>query len=305
MIDKEIIKRERKRFRESIQKAREVILKNHLSTTNLKDHDSFQKYTGRLSQVASLTTLVSDKIFNDFPKLFEEKRGRRIWEIYLSGARYLARRTSQGVFVGLLASYFELEDLVAKVDSYLENVVSGSADIYNLMREIDKYSEHYNKARKICAPYEKEDQKFERQCRIYATLKSWLKEDEFQIMQKTFNKGLDQAFKVIIEGPIQLYLVISRDTFFFILKFLTGKNSIDISEERKELDDANDLHSFIHGLVEGSDKTFRNLIVEALKLYYNDLIDELKELRSEFPTDDRKRRFIERFETGEMFKDKI
>lgn len=305
MINQEIIKRERERFRKSIQKAREVILKNHLSTTNLKDHDSFQKYTGRLSQVASLAALVSDKVFDNFPKLFEEKQGRPMWEIYLSGARYLARRTSQGVFVSFLASYFELEDLVAKVNSYLESAVSGSADIYNLMREIDKYSEHYNKARKICVPYEKENQKFERQCRIYAVLKSWLKEDEFQTMQTALNKGSDQAFKVIIEGPIQLYLVISRETFFFILKFLTGKNSIDISKERKELDDANDLHSFIYGLVEGSDKIFRNLITEALKFYHNDLIDELRELRSEFPSDDRKRRFIERFETGELFKDRI
>lgn len=302
MIDN-IIKREKKRFMKSIKEARGVVIKNHFSGSDSAPIEEYEKFSSRLARLEVILHMASDKIFKYAPELFEEKRGRPVWDVYLSGARYLARRPQRGVFFSYLASFLELENLISKVNSYLDNALSGLSDIYDLAKETDKYRHCYERAKELCSPYETEDKKFEKLCRIYANLKSWPREDEFQVFQEKLDKGLDQTYRIIIDGPIKLYLVIGKDTFFFIFRFLTARDKTDIHEKRRELKDSNDLHDFIYELIENSDETFRSLVSETFKFYAKNLIKELKEFRAEVPTDELKRRFVKRFENGDLFRD--
>ncbi len=299
----EIIKRERKRFKKSIKKAREAVIKNHFSGSDSAPIEKYEKFSSRLAGLEVILRMVSDKAFKHVPELFEEKRSRPVWDVYLSGAKYLARKAQKGVFFSYLCSILELESLVSKVNAYLDNASSGLSDIYDLAKETDKYRKCYLRAKEICSPYETEDKKFEKLCRIYANLKSWPREDEFQIFQEKLDKGLDKTYEIIIDGPIKLYLIIGKDTFFFIFKFLTARTQIDIHEKRRELKDSNDLHDLIYDLIESSDETFRSLVSETFKFYAKNLIKELKEFREEIPSDEWKRRFIKRFENGDLFRD--
>ena len=278
MIDK-IIKREKKRFMKSIKKARGVVIKNHFSGSDSAPIEEYEKFSSRLAGLEVILHMASDKVFKYAPELFEEKRGRPVWDVYLNGARYLARRAQKGVFFSYIASFLEMESMVSKVNSYLDNALTGLTDIYNFAREINKYREYYLRAKELCSPYETDDKKFEKLCRMYANLKSWPREDEFQVFQEKLDKGLDQTYQIIIDGPIKLYLVIGKDTFFFIFKFLTARNSPDIHEKRRELNDSKDLHDLIYSLVEDSDETFRSLVSETLKFYSKNLINQYSQCK--------------------------
>jgi hypothetical protein len=302
MID-EIIKRERKRFNLAVERAREVVIKNYFSEHTTVSAKQFEDFNSNLVQLEHVLLLVADKVFDYLPTLFEKKRGRSVWDIYLNGIRYLARRIQSGTLFSYLSFVPNLEDLMAKINSYLlDNVLSGVSDVYNLMIEIEKYNHWYAEAKEICSPYETSDNKFERLCRIYAILKAWTREDEFQACQDKLSKGLDRSFQIIVEGPIKLYLVIGKDNFFFLLRFLTAETAINILERREELEDLRNLHDFIYDQVENSNKTFRNLLSKALELYSKDLIKEFRDMRGEFPNDELKRRFIQRFESKEIFR---
>lgn len=317
---KEIKIREKSRMENAVKRAREVVLRDHFPYLHDYTLKEIRDYEELLERLEGLILLGIQGFYKHLPSPLEEVRGRSKWEVYLSGLRYLIRKYPQGFFRTILALK-EWEGFPEKIDAYLEKSVSALSDFYLLAREIRKYCLNYNKGRKIARQYiqiqdDKEpeeneenclvEEDFKNLCRLYASLKSWEQEEEFSRFNNHIEKCQNQFFEVIIEGPIQLYLLIGEETWFFILKILTIEHLGDffLEKDKKELHDLREINKLIYKTIENSEfyQTLKSFIREFLKIYVDDLKRSQERLRGQYPTRELKRKFVKRFERGEIFR---
>lgn len=299
----EIKKEERRRFRKSIKKAREAVLVSRFPHLHDKTLKEIRDYERLLDQLQGLLSLGVDEFYKHLPSPLEEIRERSSWEVYLAGLMYLCRRFPRGFFRKVVLALEEWEDFPDKVDAYSEKCLEGYSDFVNLAQELKRYCEYYKKGREIVQEYGEWHKDI---WRLYASLKTWEKDSEFQTFEDYLRTSQRQFFEVIIEGPIQLYLFIGEETWFFILKILTIENLGDFfsDKDRKELRDLRDIHKFWYNLIKHSEsfETFKKFVKETLKIYVDDYLEEEKRLRSQYPTTELRKKFIRRFESGELFK---
>lgn len=312
----ELKKREKERFEKALAEAREVVLKNHFPS--LTDASALREYQGLLSALQALISLAAGIFFGLLPSPMEEIRGRSAWEVYLSGLKYLTRRYPRGYFRKTVIALKEWEGFPEKVDAYSGKCLTGFSDFADLARELQRYALNYKSAKELARLYhpadgdagakEGEDDAdyYKDLCLLYASLKTWEREEDVRRFQGYLEKSATQFFEVIIEGPIQLYFFIGEETWFFVLKVLTVESLGDFlsDKNRKELQDLRDLHRFIFGAIEQAEKwqVFKELIREALAGYVRDFRSSEKRLRAQCPTDELKRKFVRRFESGDIFR---
>lgn len=300
----EVKKREEKRFKEALDKARGTVFANRFPAEKSFRAEDLLEFERILRLIEGMILLGCKIFFEHLLSPLEKIRGRSIWEVYLSGAKHLARRYPLGEFrsrIGLK----EWEGFPEKVDAFVKACQTSFSDFAELGREIEQYITNAKRANEIAAPYQKKDGvDYAALCRLYASLKTW-KDNDLSRFQSLLEKSGQHLIEVIIEGPIQLYLLIGRDTWFLIIRVFTLERLSDFSSDKdqKELQDSNDLSQAIYDLLENSTKykTFKEMLNEAVRLYIDDFISSQKSLRSQCPTQEFRRRFLERFEQGNLF----
>lgn len=316
----EIKTREQKRLKQALERAREVVLRDHFSSLSvIPTVLEVKEYEEQLDSFHSLISLALDHFSKHLPSPFEKIKERSVWEVYLSGLKYLARRYPNGFFRKAVLSLKEWNDFPEKIDSYSEKCLSGFSDFSDFTGEVKKYCLNYNKAREIIEQFANFKEQVEEDdddengegiknlCRLYASLKTWERDQELSYFENRFQKSSTQFFEVIIEGPVQLYLFIGEETWFFVFKILTIERLGDFfsSKDKKELEDIRALHKFIYGIAEKSvlHETFKKLVKETLKIYVDNYFKTQKRLREQYPTEDLRRKFVRRFENGEIFRE--
>lgn len=299
----EIKKEERERFEESVEKAREVVLLEHFPCLHDRSIQEVREFEELLDRLGGFLLLLGDRFYKHLPFPLEKIRERSIWEVYLSGLRYFCRRYPRGFFRKAVLSLKEWKDFPDKVDAYAEKSLEGYLDFANLARELEEYCRFYKQGKEIANQYGEWHRDL---WKLYASLKTWEKDTEFQVFEDYFRTSQRQFFEVIIEGPIQLYLFIGEETWFFILKILTVEHLGDffLDKNKKELQDLRDVHKFVYEIVETSEayQTFKKFVGETFKIYVDDYLEEERRLRSQYPTDELRKKFIRRFESGELFR---
>lgn len=295
--------REHRNLEKSIEEARGKVLSDHFPSLQNKSIDELRDYEKLLNQLQGLLSLATDKFYQHLPSPLEEVRERSVWEVYLSGLRYLFRRYPQGFFRQTNLAVGELQDPLEKTDAYCDKCLEGFSAIAELVQEIKKYCEHYKTGQEIIQHYGQWPKDI---VRLYASLKTWTRDDEFEIFENRVHAAQKQIFEVIIEGPIQLYLLVGEENWFFVLKTLTVERFQDFfsDKNKKDLQDLRELHRAVYETVEISTtyETFKQFFQESLRIYVEDSLKDAKQLRNQYPTDDLRRKFIRRFETGEIFR---
>lgn len=300
-------KKESLRLKKSIEKAKNIVLQDKFPDLKNVCLEEIRDYQDLLGHLQSIAILGGKIFFKHLPSPLEKIRERSVWEVYLAGLRYFARRAPKGFFRKTVLAIKEWQDSPEKVDSYMDKCLSGVSDIANLGEELKKFFFYYEKGKNIIEQYD-EWSNHEDVCEIYASLKAWEKEEHFEMFEKYLTAAEQQTWEIIIEGPIQLYLSIGYDNIFFILKLLTLEHIGEFftDKNKKELSDLKEAHSFVYDKIDFSETiaAFKLLTKKSLEIYRKSLIKKANYIRSKYPTDDLRRKFIYRFESGELFRNK-
>lgn len=291
-----------KKFEGSMITAKEAALNYRFPPYRNRSIKEIRNYTKLLDQSGELLLLIVEKFLKHLPSPLEKKRGRSVWEVYLSGLRYFCRKYPQGFFRQVVLSPREWGDFPGKIDSFICKCSEGFTDIADLSKELEKYCRHHQNGLNIAKQY-KEWQPDS--VGLYASLKTWKGDDEFQVFENRLLKAQQQIIEIIIEGPIQLYLIIGQENFFIILKILTLKDLRDFysDQDQEEPRDLKDLNESVYKTVENSEflETFKELSKESLRICSDNFLEEEKRRRRQYPDEELRDRFIKCFEEGDVF----
>jgi hypothetical protein len=291
-------KRELKRFHRAVDAAIEGLLsQKYGAADDYQEYEEYAKACRRVKGNLGVVDLVTDRL----SPLFAQETARTNWEVYLAGLRYLHRLFPDSHLFQAVLSTYRLEDLKGKLRAFSGHWLDFSHEADETLRQVDKYLGNLAEAREIMTGYSNENESL---ARLYASLKTWEKEEDFEKLFDDLRRFLDTGIEVFIVGPIQLYLMLNRDTFLLIFKALTVDKLSKLEEEDQGYDDAMALHDFVYGLVHDSQtrQVMQEVLEAAAAKYIENLKEEHTKLRQQVPSKERKRRFVQYFEEGTLFK---
>jgi hypothetical protein len=228
---------------------------------------------------------------------------RANWDIFASGVRWINQRMPDSYLFKFVLPMFKLEDLEGKILSYSGQWLEQTHISAKALSEVDKYLRNYEKGEEIVERYSTSNQEL---VRLYASLKTWETKEKFEKFFKDFDDFLSTSVEVFILGPIQLYLMISRESFLLIFKALSiGKISELEEQKREKYQEIMAFNDWFYGLIEKSQtlRVFQDAIKSTVKEYVRLLREEEENIRKQLPTKDLKNRLIERFEKGLLFQE--
>lgn len=297
-IFREIKTREAERLQKAIDAAHEVLVGKKTQAGMLATNPVYKD----LDDAKVLVTMAAG-MFLKHPSLFEKKeRGRYKWEIYLDAVRFLARQSRQSYVTKILFPRLGLEEisnyLVALAGRYLEV----TNDIHRCSKQIEEYILNYNWA---CDVTEAVNKKETRLCQRYATLKTWQREEELNDFSALMEKAALGAFEIFIEGPLKIYLLLGPDKILLIIRAFTAENPADLLKMDPHLADALSLFEKARDTVEKASLAAigREFIPEIIRQYVILWKKGHEEIRKELPTQNLRRMFVERFESGTLFRE--
>jgi len=295
---RQVMERELKRFHCAVDAAIEGLLsQKYEAADHYQEYEEYAKACQRVKSGLGMVDLVADTL----SPLFVERTGRMNWEVYLAGLRQIHRLFPDSHLFQATLSTYKLEDLKEKLRAFSRRWLDFLHEADGALRQVDQYLGNLFGAREIMAGYGNENESL---ARLYASLKTWEKGEDFEKLFDDLHRFLDTGIEVFIVGPMQLYLMLSRDTFLLIFKALTVDKLNRLEEESSHYDDAMALHDFIYGLVRDSQtrQVMQEVLEAAVAEYVKDLEEEHTKLRQQVPSRERQRRFVQYFEEGTLFK---
>lgn len=318
-IFRPIKERELRRFHQAIGTVTDALLensskpkmvrfvKNNLEIIDFLADEFFEFFE---KPVESLRALRSNPHRDEMKRIGgEHGEMRRIgdsranWDIFASGIRWINQRMPDSYFFRFVLPMFKLEDLGGKILSYSGQWLEQTHISAKALSEIDKYLRNYEKGEEIVERYSTSNQEL---VRLYALIKTWETKEKFEKFFKDFENLLSTSVEVFISGPIQLYLMISKESFLLIFKALSIGKINELEEPKREkYQEIMAFHDWFYGLIEKSEplRVFQEAAGSVTKEYVRLLREEEENIRKQLPTKDLKNRLIERFEKGLLFQE--
>lgn len=290
--------REVKRFHGAVHHAIEALLaRKYEETRKVDEYRRYQRACATVKEGVQALDLVLDRL----PPLFERTGERPNWEVYVSGLRGLFRRMPDSYLLRYILPTFGLEPLGEKLTAYSRLWLEGLHSAQVVLRETDTFLGNMTRAQRLADEYEDNNLALQR---LYASVKTWESDDELESFMGSVQKFLDSTLEVFILGPVQLYLMLDRDTVTMIFKALSVGRLSDLREKDSQYEELMQLHDYVHQAVEDSTvlDVARSVLKEAAKEYVKRLRQEQRNLRGQLPNKDLRYRFVERFESGALFR---
>ena len=290
MIDKDIIVREKQNWNSSLEEAYKDLFEKEILNQPL---DS-KEYENRVSHLEFSHSLVQhglELVFREFPKLMEDIDGISRFERYITSIRALFLKIEHGILFKLALSISGLSEVSNKVVEWSKQANNSLPIFYKFFKDCEKYLANYEQGKTLTQG------KFgESLIPIYASLKTWKTEEDFNGFRQQFNNVATQFIQIYIEGPIQLYIIISENHFSIVLRSLL----LERLSQKDQFADLALLNDHIKTIVKDS-KTL-DYSIELLKLtaknYTKKWISKQDKMRLSHPTSYLKDKFVKNFESG-------
>lgn len=292
-------RRELRRFHRAVDKAIEELLDTkYTETRSVEEYRQFASACALVKNLSRMVDLWADRA----EPLFESEGERTKWEVYLSGLRKLGRDMPESYLFRFVLPMFGLEDLREKVVAYSGRWLDGLHSAHQCLGEVERYLRHLERGTEIAREYEADPG--EDLPRLYASLKTWERQDDLDAYCRALGDFADTTVEVLIAGPVQLYLMLGPETFTLIFKSLTVGRLGDLAGNDEEYVELMSLHGFLQRLV-GESTTLallREVAARAARTYSESVREESIRLRAQLPTQDLKRAFVRRYESGVLFR---
>lgn len=300
MVWKEAKIEELKRFKKALKKAELKILEQKFDKD--KDFKEIERFRILVEHAKQSILLRLKRIEKFIPPLLEKEGERSKWEIHLAGLRFLGQKLPLSIALRTAFPMLKMEKVAEILASYTDRMCEVLQSLYDFLKRAQQYLKNYEKGFKILSEFNKQNPEL---AKLYATLKTFKLDEEFKNFRDSLEKAASGTIEIFIEGPIKLYLMINKSTFLIIFKVLTQESILKLTQDSDELKDLTTFHKHIHQAVEKSetlDITFQ-LLRLSLPEYLKLLEKEYERLRGQFPTEELRRAFLERFESGVIFKE--
>ena len=292
--------REQRRFYRAVGQVLDRLLAEKFEQT--KDLAEYRRFADTCGYVRAQIHLV-DSITDRLGPLFEREGERSRWEVYLSGLRQLSRDLPRSYFFRMVLPMFGLEEVQTKLTSYTGRWLEALHGGQTAFAEAERYLVNLERAEVLAAEYGAEGQAGEDLPRLYASLKTWENAAEQDNYYRALEGFLSGTLEVLVLGPIQLYLLLGRETFTLIFKSLTVGRLADLKAGDADYVELQALHEFIHTGIENSVTwaVLREVVKDAGRNYVTLLREEEEHLRAQLPHQDLQRNFLRRYEAGALF----
>ena len=291
MIDNDIIIREKEHWNSAFEEAYNKLFEKEVLNQSL-DKKEYEKRVSHLEFSRQLVFHGLDILFREFPKLMEDIDGITRIERYITSIRALFIKVEHGVLFKLALSMSGLSEVSNKVVEWSKQANNSLPSFYKFFKDCEKYIANYNHGKTLVANKFGEDL-----VPLYASLKTWKTEDDFNNFNQQFQNVSSQFIQIYIEGPIQLYLIISENYFSLVLKALLLER---LSQKENPFADLILLNDHIKTLIKES-KTL-DYSIELLKLttqYATEKwVTRQNKKRLTHPTPHLREKFINNFENG-------
>ena len=260
-----------------------TIYKNNLNAEDLSN----------LNYARTAVSWVIYELFKSIPGLIEEKEGRKNWERYLSGLKFLSTNIEHSFLIKNTLPIFGLGEAKDRFLSWNRESLKLINEIYFIGNRMDEYFKHLTFA------IEKSEKS--ELCSLYSSLKTWDTEAKFDLFEKRISRMVDKPFEIYIEGPIQLFLMLSKNNFLFLLKAISVKKLSELILPKKiEENDLNILNERVNDLITNSKtlKYFLKFLKETIQLSIKSWVTEQRERRKLISTPSGKINFVKNFENG-------
>ncbi|HPZ09699.1 MAG TPA: hypothetical protein PL110_16480 [Candidatus Eremiobacteraeota bacterium] len=311
--------RELKRLQQACGKASHKLLKEKYGKLTEKDYNKIKGYhqwvTSTISIVSSIFSSRWERLYQQREDLssFKVLKERSRFDIYDSGIRRFLKKYPHSHWSNSIIKTLQLNDFQNLFLEYVDNFLNWLRYFGTINKIGEVYLNYLDRSVDIAKNYserDKDDLHADDLTRLYAYLKTWEDQEELDEFIKDLDNFFDRTVELYIEGPIRLYLKLSKDKYLIIFKAFTAENPNDlpyIDEEQKEV---MEVHEDVYEMVEeemNEETGFLYSIVELLKKARENYIKSLKEdvnkLKFLFPTQELRRQFIRKYECGFIFRE--
>jgi len=308
-----IFDREIKRFLDSMDISSKDITTQLLSNDKYKDHIDYKN----LSNIHLLCTAIA-KVGLDFlelhlPNFFKKNKKemeRSPYNIYSSGVRKIVTHFSTSYLVQKVIPLFKLGDVLDVTEIY-KNQTADFLKYFELFsKDLEKYLTNLDKGAEIAKSLDKanngeKDYSSELTTRLYASLKTWITEEEFNDFLNNFENFLDTGIELIIVSPFELYLKIGKEGVIVIWKMLTAKDQNELLGKSQLEDLVNFSNHLYDNIKEETNELgilyeIRRLFKTTIQNYLNDFKIDQKSMRDLVTSKNKRKEFIHKFEKGTL-----
>jgi hypothetical protein len=292
--------REQRRFFRAVTQVIDQLLSQKFEQT--KDLGEYRRYAETCNYVKGQIHLV-DATSDRLTRLFERQGERANWEVYLSGLRQICRDLPNSYLFRFVLPMFGLEDVQDKLVAYsgrwLESLHAGQT----VLSQAERYLSNLERAEFIQEEYRAANAANEDLPRLYASLKTWTTESELAGFYSALADFVGGTLEVLVLGPMQLYLMLGRDSFTVVFKALTAGRLADLKQDNEDYVEVLALHDFVHGSLADSVTwgVLKEVVARSGKNYADLLREEVSRLRAQLPTPELQRGFLARYEAGAIF----
>ena len=292
--------REQRRFFRAVGQAVDQLLAEKYEQT--REIGEYRRYADTCNYIKGQMHLV-DAVTDRIGPLFERQGERANWEVYLSGLRQLCRDLPNSYLFRFILPMFGLEDLEGKLASFSGRCLEALHAGHTTLATAERYLAHLERAEAILEDYQAQSAAGQDLPRLYASLKTWSTEQELETYYGALGDFVNGTLEVLVLGPIQLYLMLGRESFTVIFKSLSAGRLADLKADDGDYAELLALHDFVHEALENSITlgVLKEVCTRAGGIYVNLTREEEARLRSQLPTRELQRGFIQRYEAGALF----
>ena len=269
--------RELRRLQQAYGKASKKILKQKYGKLSRGDYSKIQGYH---QWVSSTIGILGSILSSRWERLYQKKeelesfrtlKDRSRYDIYESGIRRFLKKYPQSHWSSHVIKLFSLSDIQNLFLDHIDNFLNWLRYFGSINKSAEIYLNYLDRGVNLAKNYtdrETSDLYGDDLVRLYGYLKTWEEQEELDDFIDDLDDLFDRTIELYIEGPIKLYLKLSKDKYLIIFKALTAEKANDlpyIDEEQKEVMEAhNEFYDTIKEEME-EDTGFLHNIVELSK----------------------------------------
>lgn len=298
-----IKERELKRWLNALDEAVPLVVNNNFAGKVFKGEElaEVMKFQGLVRATRGVLAFYSERALLSLPSPTGKVAWGPSWEVYLSGLRHFLSKIGTSYLVRAVAPAFKAEDVANHIVSFLNESARLMPFLYSFSRTIRAYVTNLSRGYELWQSYA-ETEPDERLIAAYASWKTWETDAEYNAFFSSLHPNITDGIEIYVEGPMQLYLILSAQYFMLIYRIFTVEKLSELfGANDKELQSVQALHEFLNGCIKRSEvwPIMVSLLKHALKIYLDDVSREHSEKRR-FVTQDTRTRFIEDFEQGRL-----
>lgn len=309
-----IFDRESERFLDCMEDASTDIIKDIYNKHEFEflEYDTLREIHNLCEIFTKIGFIFIEKHLSNLFKKNKKEIERSPYDIYSSGIRKVVTHLSNSYLVKKIVPLFKLGNVLDVVEIHKNQTADFLKYLEFFSNSFEKYATNLDKGSDIAKDLDKnanngeKDYSSEMLTRLYATLKTWTTDEEFNTFIDNFEKFLDTGIELTIVSPFELYLKLGKEEIIVIWKMLTALSQNEITDKLK-LEDSIEFSNHLYDSIKkemdelGILYEVRRLFKETVKNYINDFKKNQESLRSLVKNKNERKDFIEKFEKGGIF----